>query len=410
MESATLPPPLRRALQIGALIAPLNFWVALSVGGMSLRPLHLWVLAYGSLLIIRYRGELLRPFSAPTLAMVSMYGALVVSTIFATPDEYRGRAVQDLLLLALNIGAFACVRGALADRPEAARDFVHWLSAGAAFSALALTGRALLASTSTTAVGEDSFALGLGTVAGTFTTAFAAAAQTAVVFAPTRRYALAATGIMLVSGTAAILSLARGPWIGFALSVPTVIGIGAWQLRRARSMRGLVWRVALPSVALLVASVGLIAFNGRALRLVIARVLDLGRLTGGTASSRLQLWTAMTDDFLYSPVFGHGAAAYRRLSQLLGIQTSVSENFAIEVLHAGGVVAAMFLASGVGLCVGASLRHHDAPGRDTATLRLAVLAGTTTMLIGALTNPAGWDGLFWVVLACAASPAQRAAV
>ncbi|MEO7647627.1 MAG: hypothetical protein ABIV11_05250, partial [Gemmatimonadaceae bacterium] len=132
-------------------------------------------------------------------------------------------------------------------------------------------------------------------------------------------------------------------------------------------------------------------------------------IESGTAYSRLVVWQAFLRDVGRSPVFGRGAATYRDISERLGIEGSVSENFVVEMLHAGGAVALIFLLLGL---LGVAYHCLLKPGASrNPALTAACLTGATALVIASMTNPAAWEGLFWVLLALAATrpvPTTRA--
>jgi hypothetical protein len=106
-----------------------------------------------------------------------------------------------------------------------------------------------------------------------------------------------------------------------------------------------------------------------------------------------------------SPVFGHGASAYREISESLGVHGTVSENFVVEIFHAGGGVSVLLLVAGLSGVLLYCLQKPGADRRPAATA--ACLAGAVALILGAMTNPAAWNGLFWVMMgAVAARPAS----
>jgi hypothetical protein len=266
---------------------------------------------------------------------------------------------------------------------------------------LLLIARALGVAKSGQVTGVDSYALGLGTVAGTYTATFAAAATAAMVFATSRREFILGLGALLVHGIAALLSLARGPWLAFAVSIVAIVPVAAWRFRGRFTALGTLIRggailVALPAVA----GVALI-FSPFVRGLVMQRFFELVNLEAGTGSARLIMWRAFLHDGFRSPVFGHGAAAYRGISEHLGVQGTVSENFVVEVFHAGGGIAvALLIVALVSVMLHCLLR----PGASRYPAHVAgCLTGAATLAIASMTNPAAWNGLFWVLLGIVAS-------
>jgi hypothetical protein len=249
--------------------------------------------------------------------------------------------------------------------------------------------------------GVDSYALGLGTVAGTYTATFAAAATAAMVFATKRRGFLLALGAFVVYGLAMLLSLARGPWLAFIVAVLTTIPLCAWRFRGRFTMLGTMIRggsiaVALPTIA------GVVLIVSPFVRkLVMQRFFQLVTLDAGTGSARLIMWRAFLRDGMRSPLFGHGAAAYRDISEHLGVQGTVSENFVVEIFHAGGAISVLLLLVALTGVLLYCLLQPGASRRPAHTA--ACLTGAAALIIGSTTNPAAWNGLFWLILGMVAS-------
>ena len=131
--------------------------------------------------------------------------------------------------------------------------------------------------------------------------------------------------------------------------------------------------------------------------MVLARLVGLGEAaTHGTGFSRLQLYGAILQDGLKSPLIGQGASAYREVAENLGISGSVAENFAVEFFHSSGLIGLGALLVGILLELRRALRAIPA---DESPWRLAVLGLTATVLIGALSNPSFWNGTLWCGLA-----------
>jgi O-antigen ligase len=382
-------------------MAPFNFFAGISISGLYLRPLHLWAFGTALVLIALYRRELERPIDGPVLAFWAMFVFILVSTVFGTPAEYKFRGIADVLLLALNVVGFTVVRCYYGIRPEKWLRFFNVLAVSSVCMSLGLVFRALMAASSGRVTGVDSYALGLGTVAGTYTASFAAAATAAMVFSMDRRGFLLALGAFLVHGLAMLLSLARGPWLAFLVAVTVVIPIAAWRFRGRFTVFGTLIRggsiaVALPTMAGIV-----LVVSPFVRRLVMQRVMELVQLDAGTGSARLIMWEAFMRDGLRSPVFGHGAAAYRDISEHLGVQGTVSENFVVEIFHAGGGVAVLLLLVAL---LGILLRCLLSPGASHRPAQTAAcLVGAVALVIASTTNPAAWNGLFWLILGVVAS-------
>jgi O-antigen ligase/polysaccharide polymerase Wzy-like membrane protein len=385
----------------GAAMAPFNFFAGISISGLYLRPLHLWAFAAALVFLALYRRETSAVIDGPILAFSAMFAFILLSTLFATPPEYKFRGIADVGLLALNVVGFAVVRSYYAIRPEKWLRFFSVLGVSSICMSLGLIARALMAASSGMVTGVDSYALGLGTVAGTYTATFAAASTAAMVFAMSRRGFLLALGAFVVHGLAMLLSLARGPWLAFLVAVVTMIPIVAWRLRGRFTMLGTLIRggsivFALPTLA----GVVLVA-SPFVRKLVVQRVVQLVKLDAGTGSARLIMWKAFLTDGLRSPLFGHGAAAYRDISEHLGVQGTVSENFVVEIFHAGGMVAVVLLLVALVSVLLHCLLSPGAARRPAQTA--ACLVGAVALVIGSMTNPAAWNGLFWLILGVVAS-------
>jgi hypothetical protein len=385
----------------GAAIAPFNFFAGVSISGLYLRPLHLWAFGGALVLIALYRREIVASIDGPILAFSGMFVFILLSTVFATPPEYKFRGIADVGLLALNVVGFTVVRCYYGVRPERWLRFFKVLAASSVCMSLGLIARALIAAKSGMPTGVDSYALGLGTVAGTYTATFAAASAAAMVFAIDRRGFLLALGAFLVHGLAMLLSLARGPWLAFLVAVATMIPLAAWRFRGRFAMLGTLIRggsiaVALPTLA----GVVLVA-SPFVRKLVVQRVVQLVKLDAGTGSARLIMWKEFLRDGFRSPLFGHGAASYRDISEHLGVQGTVSENFVVEIFHAGGSIAVALLLVAL---VGILLRCVMSPGAARRPAQTAAcVVGAVALLIGSMTNPAAWNGLFWLILGLVAS-------
>jgi hypothetical protein len=131
------------------------------------------------------------------------------------------------------------------------------------------------------------------------------------------------------------------------------------------------------------------------------RFFQLVKLDAGTGSARLIMWRAFMRDGMRSPLFGHGAAAYRDISEHLGVQGTVSENFVVEIFHAGGGISVLLLLVALLGVMKACLFQPGAARRPAHTA--ACLAGAAALVIGSTTNPAAWNGLFWLILGLVAS-------
>jgi hypothetical protein len=135
--------------------------------------------------------------------------------------------------------------------------------------------------------------------------------------------------------------------------------------------------------------------------LVMQRFFQIVKLDAGTGWSRVVMWKMFLRDAERSPVFGHGASAYREISQSLGVHGTVSENFVVEIFHAGGGVSVLLLVLGLSGVVLYCLLEPGADRRPAHTA--ACLAGGLALILGAMTNPAAWNGLFWVMMGVVAS-------
>ncbi len=379
---------------LGAWLAPFNFFLGVQIGGLYLRPLHLWAIVAAGVLAVVDGRKLIAAVDGPVLSFWTMFAFIALSTLLATPAQYKFRGLADVGLLLLNVLAFSVVRCHYEGREREWTRFLLHLGVSSVVMSSALIVRAFAAGASGQAVGVDSFALGLGTVAGTYTATFAAAAAVAIVFAETRRQLTAATIAYVVHANAALFCLARGPWLAFLIAVLVSVPLAAWTFGRPRRTQTIALRLVLILAAIPVFA-EITVFNPFMRGLVVQRVVQVVNLEAGTGSSRLIMWQEFLHDAGRSPIFGHGAAAYREISEGLGVQGSVSENFVVEILHAGGAVAVTFLLLGLGWV---ALRCLFEPGGGR---RPAIIAGCfaalVAMVISSMTNPAGWNGLFWLL-------------
>jgi hypothetical protein len=113
------------------------------------------------------------------------------------------------------------------------------------------------------------------------------------------------------------------------------------------------------------------------------------------------MWKMFLRDAERSPVFGHGASAYREISESLGVHGTVSENFVVEIFHAGGGVSVLLLVLALSGVLIYCLLKPGPDRRPAATA--ACLGGGVALILGAMTNPAAWNGLFWVMMGVVAS-------
>ena len=386
------------AMLTGAAVAPFNSYFQFHIGGL---PLLIWGFLGALVVIAVFRRELLDAVDGSMLALWAMLPFLVLSTALATPAEYKSYGIADVVVLCLNLAAFSAIRCYYVLRPRDWQRFFVVLATSSVCMSVALVTRALIAAKSGQAMGEDSYILGLGTIVGTFTSAFAAAAFAAALFATSRKVFLLAMLAFVVHGVAALLALARGPWLAFLIAIFTVIPVAAWQFRRDFT----VWGVLIRAVALLIALpavAGTMFVTSPLVRsLVTQRFFTIVKLDAGTGWSRVVMWKMFLRDAERSPIFGHGASAYREISESLGVHGTVSENFVVEIFHAGGGVSVLLLVVGLS---GVLLYCLLKPGADRLpTATAACLAGGVALIFGAMTNPAAWNGLFWLMMGVVAS-------
>ena len=382
----------------GAAVAPFNSYFQFHIGGL---PLLIWGFVGSLVVIAAFRWEVVDAVDGPVLALWALLPFVVLSTLFATPAEYKPYGFADVVVLALNLAAFSAIRCYYVLRPRGWDQFFRVLAVSSVCMSVALVSRALIAARSGQAMGEDSYILGLGTIVGTYTSAFAAAAFGAALFATSRRGFLIAMGAFVAHGVAALLALARGPWLAFVIAVLTVIPVLAWRFRGQFKLltvltRALSLLIALPTVA------GTMFVTSPLVRsLVTQRFFTIVKLDAGTGWSRVVMWKMFLRDAERSPIFGHGASAYREISESLGVHGTVSENFVVEIFHAGGGVSVLLLVVGLSGVLLYCLLNPGADRRPTATA--ACLAGGVALIFGAMTNPAAWNGLFWVMMGVVAS-------
>ena len=400
MEEAERDPKLvERVMLAGAWVAPLSFFIR--IPGMYLPPTLAWAAAAFLVLTAADRENLIAAINWPVLAFWTMFAFIALSTQLSTPSEYLLRGWVDIIVLGANVLAFTVIRGYYDRRPDAWLRFLGHLGASSVVMAFVLTVRAIAIGNSEQFVGVDSFALGLGTVAGAYTAAFAAGAAALIVFATTRRQLVAGIIAFVVHGNAMVLCLARGPWLAFAVAVIVVVPLAAIIFGRRFRPGVTVLRTLGTLVALPIFFRIAIEYSDFIRRLLVQRVVQVVQVDAGTGFSRIIMWNAMLRDAGRSPVFGHGASAYRAVAERLGVQGTVSENFPIEILHAGGAVGVGFLLLGL-----AGVGYHCLlkPGafRNPAATA-ACLAAAVAIAMASMTNPAAWNGLFWILLGLAAT-------
>ena len=392
-------PLIQRLLLAGAALAPLNFVIGLPLGDTSLHPLEPWAaLVIVATLLLEPR-LFVDAFDAPTLLLWTTFVFVATSTLVATPMEYWTRGIEDLALLAMNFLAFTVTYGLLRADGAAWRRFAIVFFAASIVSSAFLSARALIAANSGVFLLPDSYMLGLGTVTGTYAAAFAAASVIGATFGATRRMRLLMLLGVIVHGMAATLALARGPWI--ALGLTAIVGLAMGVLFRiARPLTALFrWGVAV--LVLLLVAVGTTRASHAVAEILAPRLIGVADVSTGTGLTRVTLFEALFTDAMRSPVFGNGAATYRRVAQLLGSQGSISENFLLEMFHAGGIAAALPLGI-FSLVVLARLAR--VLRRSVLSEAAAVcLACMFALMLGALSNPAAWNTSAWVIAAMGAA-------
>jgi len=400
MEVGT-PVALRRFLLLGAFLTPFNYVVAIPAGPITLHPLQVWAVLLVMLTLVRKPRTVLEAGDPPALLLWTMFAFVGVSTVLGTPDQFRVRGYLDAFLLAINLAAFTLSYGHLRSDPAGWAPFARTLFGASLLSSGFLVVRALLVARSGMFVLPDSYMLGLGTVTGTFTAALAAASVSGMTFAATRRLRVWMMVGIVLHGMAASLSLARGPWIAFAIGVAVTFVLMVRWLPTLSAVAGAIFRGAVALALLLSATVAVSLANATVGLLVASRAVQVTNLGSGTGRARLSLFRALLEDAMDSPVFGHGAAAYRQVSELLQVQGAISENFLLEMFHAGGAVAAVPLVLAAGIVTIRMTRSLGAPPHGAVPA--ACLAGVLALMLGSLTNPAAWDTGFWVLVATAAA-------
>lgn len=382
----------------GAWVAPFNSFFEFHIGGL---PLLLWGFIAALVVVALYRREVVDAVDGPVLALWAMFLFIALSTALATPARYKSYGIADVVVLGLNLAAFSAIRCYYVMRPDQWARFFTALAISSVCMSFALIVRALIAANSGQAMGEDSYILGLGTIVGTYTSAFAAAAAAAAVFATSRRGFVLALGAFIVHGVAALLALARGPWLAFVVAVLTAMPIVAWRFRGRFTLLGTLTRAGSLMVALPTVAGTMFVVSPLVRELVAQRFFQIVKLDAGTGWSRLVMWQAFLRDAERSPVFGHGGAAYREISENMGVQGTVSENFVIEIFHAGGGVAVLLLIVGL---TGVLLYCLLQPGAGRRPAHMAAcVTGAVALIVGSTTNPAAWNGLFWVLMGMVAS-------
>ncbi|MEO6331379.1 MAG: O-antigen ligase family protein [Gemmatimonadaceae bacterium] len=385
----------------GAAVAPFDLFLELPGIGHYLRALHVWVALAVALLATTDRDRLIAAMDWPLLAFWTMFAFVLLSTLLATPAEFKMSGLASVRVLFLNLLGYTVVRAYYATRPEAWRRFFLTLGTSSVIVAILLTAQAIAVGKTGHAIGDDSFALGLGTVAGSYAATFAAAAAGAIIFATSGRQLAAGLAAFVAHGNAMVFALARGPWLAFGIALLTVIPVAAWRFGGRFSVARTVARGVAIFISLPLFFRAAIVVSPFISQMLVQRVVDVVNVESGTAFSRIVMWQAFLRDVGRSPVFGRGAATYQDISERLGPPGTVTENFAIEMLHAGGIVALTFFALGV---IGVALHCLLKPGASARpTITAACLTGATAMVLASMTNPTAWETLFWIVLGLAAT-------
>ena len=396
---------MRRVLLVGAVLAPFNYVVSVPAGDVTLHGLQLWSLVLILCTLVLRPRAVLAALDAPSLLLWTTFAFILASTVLATPDEYRLRGFLDVILLGINLAAFTLVYGHLRHDPTWWAPFARALFNTSLVASGFLVLRALRAAQGGQFLLPDSYMLGLGTVTGTFTAALAAASFLGAVFAPTRGVRTLMLLGVAIHGDAASLSLARGPWLAGAIAGAMTFGLAARVRPTFGALLTATRRATVALLLLLVVSATTAALSSTVTRLVASRVVEVANVSTGTGRARLNLFDALWQDALDSPWFGHGASSYRAISELLQKTGAVSENFLLEMFHAGGALAALPLAL-VAMLIVIRLMGAVRPPGPTA-LAAVCLAGVLGLVLGALTNPAGWDTAFWVLIGTAAALPSR---
>ena len=383
----------------GAVIAPFDVFIKLP--GEHFAALNVWLGITVLLLAPVGWRRLVESIDWPTLAFVSMFAFVLLSTLVATPTAYKGQGLVSVRILFLNVLTFCVVRAYYTARPEGWPRFMKTMAASAVTLGVLLTYHAVTVGRAQFAIGLDSFALGLGTVAGTYTATFAAAGAGVIIFAKTRAQLLTGVAVFVANGNAMVLALARGPWLAFAWSILLMVPLIAWRFGRQFSVSQSVARASAVLVSLPLFFRGAMLVSPFIAGLLVQRVVQVVNLESGTAFSRFVLWDALVRDAGRSPIFGRGAGSYREIAERIGPPASVGENFVIEMLHAGGGVSVTFLVLGL---VGVAVHCLFRPGADVRPAHTAAcLTGGAALVMGSMTNPAAWGGLFWVLIGVAAT-------
>jgi len=208
----------------------------------------------------------------------------------------------------------------------------------------------------------------------------------------------AATGLLGV-----VISLARAPIAAFALSAGVFSA-----LIMLRSNARVVLRYVLGIFAMVVlGAVALSLMRETAyVRAFTGRVLTMFEFGRGTAAPRIYTWGLMLRDIQLHPILGVGADAYRlymaAIHQVSHYQYP-SENTQLEILHSGGVMAAIpWLVAHVGIA--ALAVRQTRPGSPNRYVAVGLASGYLgSWVVGATASMTPTGSLYWIYIALLAA-------
>ncbi|HUK22889.1 MAG TPA: hypothetical protein VLV45_15220 [Gemmatimonadales bacterium] len=385
----------------GAALVPFNYFIGIAVGDITIHLLEFWVVVLLAMTVLLQPRLLLETTDTPTLLLWTTFAFVLMSTVLATPAEFRIRGLLDNALLAINLLGFTLTYAYLRNDPPLWLRFARVTFGSSLIASVYLAARALSVAQSGVFLLPDSFVLGIGTVGGTYTAAFAALSMVGFTFGTTRLMRWIMVLGIIVHGMAASFALARGPWLALGIAFVACVILGLWVRPRLERPIVALARAGFATLLLLTVAFSTALENQVFARYFAPRVAEIGNLGSGSGHTRLTLFLALLDDVRNSPLFGHGAAAYRSIATLLGTEASISENFLLEILHAGGAAAAVPLGFAWLIVLLRAVRSTRLPGQRGITL--ACLACALALMLASLSNPAAWNASFWLLVAATAA-------
>ncbi len=209
-----------------------------------------------------------------------------------------------------------------------------------------------------------------------------------------RRWAVLGVGL---TGSAWLLSLARGAWLSVALVLPAL-----WVLYPRQSAQR--WGHA--ALLLLAAPLFLVLPAVAVVALpptspVVARLQTFARLSSDpTFSLRMERWVYAWEDIRLRPLLGWGPGTFEQLHGLQRYAPAWLDSLTIKALQEGGLWGMVFLYGFWGTAIGEGI--YTLLKRPTSPARGAILGltlGAAALFLAYHATDATWLGFMWVWLA-----------